>query len=471
MRRAALTAVLSGTLALMPAALAGAAESVVATAGFQFLPPEVVVDSGGSLTYANVDAAGHNVVATETGPDGAPLFSSGNPAGIGVYDVAGVEDLAPRESPYPFICTLHPQMKGNLRVLEQSVPAPGPPSGDSVPLPVATVPTPSSLTVHEGSLYVASYGTGTVFELAIGAAGTLGAPQPYSDAFSSPLGVEFAPDGTMFVADSHPSTRPGRTTDGRVWAVAPDGSKSIVIDELPNGRHNTNGMAAHGDRLYIANGNSTDDGLGGGDPEEPLSGTLISVPLAARDLTPASPEIVVEATGMRNLYDVAFRPGTDEAWIPTNGPDPFDPYGEDLLHKADVTGDAPDFGFPGCIYAAPPNEPLFKQNPNTVGVFDCDPNHVAPEQLLGLHVSANGLEFGPDDAFWGGDLFIAEFGNFFGDRPVGHQVVRVPIEPDGSSGPPQTFLPGAAPLDLTFGPDGMYVGDFATGQIQLVRGL
>jgi len=86
-------------------------------------------------------------------------------------------------------------------------------------------------------------------------------------------------------------------------------------------------------------------------------------------------------------------------------------------------------------------------------------------------VSANGLEFGPDDAFWGGDLFIAEFGNFFGDRPVGHQVVRVPIEPDGSSGPPQTFLPQVAPLDLTFGPEGMYVGDFATGQIQLVRGL
>ena len=78
---------------------------------------------------------------------------------------------------------------------------------------------------------------------------------------------------------------------------------------------------------------------------------------------------------MRNLYDVAFRPGTDEAWIPTNGPDPFDPYGEDLLHKTDVTGDPLDFGFPGCIYAAPPNEPRFKQNPNTVGVFDCDPNH------------------------------------------------------------------------------------------------
>ena len=480
MRRAALTASLAAAVTLVPAAAAHAANSAVLTAGFQFVPPETVVDRGGSLTHVNVDVAGHNVVSTETGADGAPLFSSGNPAGIGAYDVAGVGDLPAREAPYPFICTLHPQMQGDLRVLDQSAPLPD--SGDPAPLPVATVPTPSSLTVHDGGLYVASYGTGTVFELPIGPAGTLGAPQPYAEGFSSPLGVEFAPDGSMFVADSHPSTRPGRSTDGRVWAVAPDGTKSVVVDELPNGRHNTNGMAVHGDRLYIANGNSTDDGISGGDPEEPLSGTLISVPLTARDLTPASAEIVVEAKGhaqhLRRRIPARHRRGVDPDEWPRplrplrRGPAPqgrSDP--PEVTEGEPIVDVPPDFGFPGCIYAAPPNEPLFKQNPNTVGVFDCDPNHTPPEQLLGLHVSANGLEFGPDDSFWDGDLFIAEFGNFFGDRPVGHQVVRVPIEPDGSSGPPQTFLPGPAPLDLTFGPDGMYVGDFATGQIQLVRGL
>ena len=31
-----------------------------------------------------------------------------------------------------------------------------------------------------------------------------------------------------------------------------------------------------------------------------------------------------------------------------NGPDMFDPYGEDLLLKTDVTQPAPDFGFPEC---------------------------------------------------------------------------------------------------------------------------
>ena len=46
---------------------------------------------------------------------------------------------------------------------------------------------------------------------------------------------------------------------------------------------------------------------------------------------------------MRNLYDVAFRPSTNEAWIPMNGPDMQDlPFGEDLLNRVDVSGTAPN---------------------------------------------------------------------------------------------------------------------------------
>ncbi|MGH2685965.1 MAG: hypothetical protein ACRDJP_10925, partial [Actinomycetota bacterium] len=179
----------------------------------------------------------------------------------------------------------------------------------------------------------------------------------------------------------------------------------------------------------------------------------------------AVPGLTVEATGMRNLYDVAFRPETDEAWVTTNGPDTFDPYGEDTLVKADVTGDPADFGFPGCLYGREGTEVVVVDNPSG-GPGACGP-HTPPDQLLGLHVSADGLAFGPDDGFWDGDLFIAEFGNFFGDQVVGHRVVRVGIEPDGTSSPPEDFIVGATPLDLDFGPAGLYVADFATGQITL----
>lgn len=362
------------------------------------MPPRVAVDRGGSLTHTNADILPHNVVATDTGADGQPLFSSGAPKGAGAFEVEGVAEVPPGS--YGFLCTIHPFMRGTLEVVDPPAPLPQPPPPpEGLALPAAVVPSPTSVASHERSLYVSSYATGSVFRLPILSGGLLGTPETHAEGFSSPLGVAFAPDGTMFVADSHPSSRPGRTTDGRVTAVAPGGSRSVVVDDLPNGRHNTNGMAVREGRLYIANGNSTDDGVSGGDPEEPLSGTLISVPLDARGLTPGSPAIEVEATGMRNLYDVAFRPGTSEAWIPSNGPDTLDPYGEDLLHKADVAAAAPDFGFPGCIYAAPPAEPRFKQNPAVAATRPCDPAHAAPEALLGLHVSANGLDFGPEDAF------------------------------------------------------------------------
>ena len=467
--------VLGGVLlAVIVAAPASAAQSVVTTAGFQYVPPTVVVDRGGTLAYTNADIAAHNVVADDEGPDGQPLFSSGAPqsATTGPRDVAGVSDLAPGD--YGFFCTLHPSMHGTLKVLEESVTTPGVPETPDVAVaaPGGTVPTPSAISVDGDSLLAASYGTGTIFRLPILEAGVLGSPTTVAQDFSSPLGVAAAPDGTVFVADSHASATPGRTTAGRVTAVAPDGTKSIVVDELPNGRHNTNNLVVRAGRLYITNGNSTDDGVNGGDPEQPLSGTLLSVPVDARGLNASSPELRVEARGMRNIYDVAFRPGSDEAWIPMNGPDTFDPWGEDVLNVADV-GDSSveDFGFPGCLYAAPPNEPFVKQNPAVASTDVCDGTEKPPEQLLGLHVSANGLDFGPDEGIWNGDLFVARFGNFFGDGIVGHDVVRVPIDADGNAGAPQTFLPGVTPLDVSFGPPGtgLYVADLATG-ILLVKG-
>lgn len=460
------------TLAALAAPSGALAKTLaIHSSAFRFVPANLTIDRGDSLLHSTADTAPHNLVSVERDQSGQPLFSSGAPELASVRDVSGVPDLAP--GAYPFLCTIHPNMRGTLTV------APAPPvpvevpAAPAAPVPLANVPTVTSVATHGGHLYATSYGAGNVMRFPLLQGGVLGPGEIYAEGFSSPLGVSLAADGTMFVSDSHPSIRPGRSTAGRVWAVDPVAkAKTVVIDELPNGRHNTNGTAVRDGRLYIANGNSTDDGIAGGDPEVfPWSGALLSVPLGGRNLVPEDADVVVEATGMRNLYDVAFRPGTDEAWIPTNGPDALDPYGEDTLVKAGVDGPAPDFGFPGCVYAAPPTEPRFKQNEAAAGTFPCDPAHAPPEALLGLHTSADGLAFGPDDGFWGGDLFIARFGNFFGDGVVGHDVVRVPIDEDGNAGEPQVFLPEVLPLDVTFGPPGtgMYIADFGTGRITLVK--
>ena len=449
----------SSTLVAQPAS---ATNTVTATAlGFTFTPPAVSMLQGDHLQFRNADVATHNLTAA----DGS--FHTGDVAAGATSDVTGADLLPPGN--YQFYCTLHAWMRGVLHVGDAETPATPIPAFSTLPVGGAVV-TPTSLTTSNGSMYVASYATGVVSKLAILPGGVLGPPQTFASGFTNPLGVTVDDsNGNVYVADSHASATPGRSTDGRVWRVSPDGAtKAVVIDGLPNGRHNTNGMAIHNGRLYITNGSSTDNGSpdgGTGVPEVPdRSGTVLSVPIDAQDLTSDSPDVVVVAKGMRNVYDVAFRPNTDEAWITMNGPDTFDPYGSDLLLKADAAAATPDdFGFPACIYGSSVND---VESNNQIGAT-CPGTQKLPEQILGLHVSADGLTFDANHAF----IYIAEFGNFFGNSVVGHKVVRVPVDANGVSGPPQDVIVGGLPLDVTATADGIYVADFGTGQITLIKPL
>jgi glucose/arabinose dehydrogenase/plastocyanin len=454
MRRAARTALVAAALlaSLLPATQSTATDSVVSAAANTFTPANVSVTEGGKLTFANADAVPHNVVSDAKGKTGGNLFRS-TVVSIGeTADVQGVEKL--KKGAYPFYCSLHPFMRGTLTVNARS--------GAPTLVPTHTgqsVPTPTSVTYFNGALYVTSYAAGTVTELTILPGGLLSAGTPFATGFDSPLGVAFGPDGTMYVADSHDG--PDRRL-GRVWSVK-NGQKAVVIDGLPNGRHNTNNLAVHNGRLYVTNGNATDDGnaANGADPEAPLSGTILSYALPVK----LTSKPTVEVRGLRNVYDLAFRPGTNEAWFPTNGPDALDPLGVDLLHKTDVTKATADYGFPACVYADGKNgAPVGPTQSPAYQAAKCRPN-AKPVRSLGLHVSANGVAFGPGGV-WGNDLYIAEYGS---NSPSlqGHRVVRV----SPSGGAPQDVVLGSAPLDLTFGPDGLYVVDFASGAITLLRAV
>jgi glucose/arabinose dehydrogenase/plastocyanin len=465
-RAVVLVAALIGALAVGSVPARAASTVTATTQAFTFVPPLVSVAPGDSLQLKNADIAPHNL----TSVDGS--FSSTDVQPGATASVTGVEALP--AGAYQFYCTLHPWMRGVLNVgaAPSTPPIPAPGFG-ALPVGGAVV-TPTSIAASNGSMYVTSYATGVVSKLPILPGGLLGPAQPFASGFTNPLGVTVDGDGTVYVSDSHTSSTPNRSTDGRVWRVSPDGTtKAIVIDGLPNGRHNTNGLAIHNGRLYITNGSSTDNGTpdsGTGPPEVPgRSGSLLSVPIDAVGLTSDSAEVAVAATGMRNIYDVDFRPGTNEAWLSMNGPDTFDPYGEDLLLKADVAATPADFGFPGCLYSSSAT-PSPEQNPAVASgpYLDlCDGAQAAPEQLLGMHVSADGITFDHDATY----VYIAEFGNFFGSAVVGHKVVRVPVDVNGMTGPPQDVIVGGAPLGVAATADGVYVADFATGQITLIKAL
>lgn len=452
MRRAATLAVvlLASTLHTQ----SRAADGVITAAANTFAPADLTLTEGSRLTFANADAAPHNVVSDATTRAGAAVFRSGVISAGETSAVEGVEKVKP--GVYPFYCSLHPSMRGALTVTARN----GAPTIVATPTG-QSVATPTSVTYHDGALYVTSYAAGTVTELTVAPGGLLSAGTPFATGFDSPLGVVFGPDGTMYVADSHDG--PTRRL-GRVWAAYPNGQRTVVIDGLPNGRHNTNNLAIHRGRLYVTNGNSTDDGnaTNGQDPETPLTGTILSYALP---VTPKS-KPTVEVKGLRNVYDLAFRPGTNEAWFATNGPDAMDPLGEDLLHKTDVTKATTDFGFPACVYSGGPNgKPVGPTQSPTYKAAKCRPN-AKPVLALGLHVSANGVAWGPGGV-WGNDLYVAEYGSN-SPSAQGHKVVRIPVK-GNTVGAPQDVVLGSAPLDLAFGPDGLYVADFATGAITLLR--
>lgn len=358
-------------------------------------------------------------------------------------------------------------------------------------------------------LYVAALDpglvAGTVF--AVDDLGGVGSQrQVFAQGLGQPLGIAFGPDGTLYVSENDGQVNLGRITAHR------DSNRDGVTDQrwvvakgFPTGRHQTNGLAFGPDgMLYVANGNATDDGVECGPeplervacakPErQPWSGALLRVDAGWRDVTITDRPVAeaVAATGMRNIYDVAFRPGDPSAaYIPMNGAD--DPASNELLYRTDVDDvDAlgqpviDHMGFPSCLYDPHPNpflnagtphahegtpEPEDNPNPAVIAAFGRCPTGTVTRPLLsfGGHQAVSGLAFAPSGNFpsrYVGDLFVAQWGsmwNLSGGEVTGHKVVQVHLGPDGRAEWVREFMTAAFPIDVAFGPDGsMYVADFA----------
>ena len=373
----------------------------------------------------------------------------------------------------------------------------------------ATGGTPSSLAfgpdTREGEsgtrLYVTDNSGGTV--VVIDDAGGVGSPPSvFADGFRSPVGVLASRDGSVYVADAEAAREGpfGFRSYGRVTRLCDtDGDgvadkRRVILKDLPNGRHNTNGMAFGPDgRLYVTNGNSTDDGVEGGEKEvQPWSGSVVRVDPKKRNTSLADlpKRRALVATGWRNVYDLAFSPvdrsllfvpmnGIDDARQGSTGENPADPGledSDDLLYMTDVDDKRrDDFGFPSCLYNVSRQgdlSPYDSPNPDVIDKFGPCPAKVRkPVSSFGLHTSSDGLAFQVTDS-WGedyiNDLFVAEWGNLF-DPPAGHDVVRVQLDRTGRKVTGQSrFLDLDTPLDVTFDDAGaLYVADFS-GQIYKV---
>jgi plastocyanin len=101
----------------------------------QFFQGDVTIAQGEAITFTNFDTVAHDVTAAGKGADGKPLFQSAQVGAGQSAPVAGVEYLT--SGSYPYICSIHPFMKGTITVSSAGAPKPRPGGGSSPPPPAS----------------------------------------------------------------------------------------------------------------------------------------------------------------------------------------------------------------------------------------------------------------------------------------------------------------------------------------------
>jgi plastocyanin len=114
--------VASSVLLVVPAAQAD--ERIQAGPSIRYTTPNVTMDQGERLTFQNLDVVGHDVTATQRGPDGGALFRTPIIGGGQEVFVEGSQYLT--TGSYGFVCSIHPEMTGNLNVTSAGTPVPRP---------------------------------------------------------------------------------------------------------------------------------------------------------------------------------------------------------------------------------------------------------------------------------------------------------------------------------------------------------
>lgn len=99
-----------------PAGIGSGDADIRATAGLQFLPGQLTISAGSSVTFG-FGAVVHTVVFDQV---------AGRPADIGATSGAEVVRTFATAGSFPYHCTIHPQMSGTVVVGSASGPPPPP---------------------------------------------------------------------------------------------------------------------------------------------------------------------------------------------------------------------------------------------------------------------------------------------------------------------------------------------------------
>ena len=258
----------------------------------------------------------------------------------------------------------------------------------------------------------------------------------YARGFVAPLGVLHR-DDTLYVSHRGEVTAL-RDSDGNGQA---DEVETIVSD-LPVGTHQNNGLALGPDgKMYLTLGSTCNACRERSD----LSATILQ-------LNPDGADMRVYATGLRNVYDIAFHPEDGALFVADNGRDELQLH---VPEELNLIVDGGNYGWPDCWGAG--------------GGSNCE-DTLPPIAEMEERSSANGLVFYTGPMFpeeYANDLFIAQWGSHL--RDTGRKIVRVRLEKEGESYRAEVsdFAFGIdRPLDVAQALDGsLLIADHGSGAI------
>ena len=216
-------------------------------------------------------------------------------------------------------------------------------------------------------------------------------------------------------------------------------NRRVIVNGLPFGEHQQDNIVYRAGRLYWGSGSTCDACR----EKDARSAAVLS-------LRPDGSDLRVVARGLRNPYGLAFQPGTGRLYASVNGQDELgtksDPEPAEMVV---VVRPGAFYGWPRCW----PNARTLRLSGTCLGV-------TKPAAYLEPHASADGL------AFWRGDLFVAEWGQYLSNR-FGRRVVRVGLKNDGTARRVTTFASGFAhPLALLADRSGgLLVADWGRGVV------
>lgn len=301
----------------------------------------------------------------------------------------------------------------------------------------------------------------------------------YASGLSEPREIRTAPNGDLFVAESHKGQVEvfrGMTSDGKpqetsVFATGlrnnfgiafyplgrnpqyvyfgntdsvvrypyhngdlkVTGPAETIIPELPaGGGHWTRDLAfsPDGSKLFVAVGSASNVDDPDTHPKETHRANIL-------EYTPEGKFIEVYASGIRNPVGIAVNPTTGQLWCSVNERDML---GDNLV--PDYITSVKEGGFYGWPWYYMGDH----QDPRLAGKHpELKDKVIVPDVLLQPHNASLEMTFYEGDQFpkqYKGDVFAGEHGSWNRSTRAGYEVIRVPLNDGKASGAYEDFLTG-----------------------------